>query len=1030
MPVFIFMNNRSVHALKISLFVMLILYTIIPSALSASEEKKVAILDFVNDGPYERLDYLKYLLPQVLISGLAGQDGIAVLKRHQLEALIGESELAQKGFLEEKPFTPEEADIVVEGSWAEQPKPGLAFEETPLLIKAIVREGLSKKILGRIEVTGKREEFARIQKELVAGVLFTISGGESSVKEGKKAISSWEAAEHIGRGLAILKSIDDWASPASEKNWNKAIESFKRAIYLDPESSSLPYEKIAFCYSKILFFADKESEAAAQALQESIKWHGYLIDKFWDDSIICPQAMQSLMKDYYSVGMGNRGCRLELSESGEKEFFRRLEQLMGPLIERHSPSVYIQRSLRIAADVTEHFLREYKYSIRLRRKLLNECLDFRCNWWSNSKTWEANVEFLLPLAIAGTIRKSGHVEEAIKELEAAAKRNQNSKYVCHIHSRIADLAFAPNLPERRTNNYELAKKHFALAISSAERANQEKGSLCFGLALQFVGEKIIDDPSCSDSLRQEAFELNVKRFCDKENEPLLCNLPSLYGFLRRHADLYSPANAMLAKLMEKKKPNYEAPLSDVLNQIIWRKPVWHWKRSLGWRDFASSAVFKEGDVIWIALTTNLPCISLWQFNLNTCTVNYYADYTHVSKNIKITSIAKADSKFFIGTTDGLLVLNEKKKWEMFTTKDGLPFLEVRSLAVDKDSCWIGCGSIRKGNIYKGALCRYVWDTKSWKTYSMKSVPTALASGGDELWIGMWGEPIKKPIYKMKKNPGNKQVYRMNKNTGELCLVVNQSYTCGTYGPWGYTQWRDIPVVFYDEKNSIWCATTQECLQIDKSTNKAIFKTDKYISDITKNKEGYWLASYSWNQRLNQVHKQGCITFLGHENTYSIVISDDRYSSRGCLDKLKTVYPHKQFIWVIDDDMRIYGLERSMLHMPDALLKQIASAYRMKNIDIRIAVELLEKLKKPLPKSVGLRLEIADCYYKLLKTAKLGKKHRRNAYELELSKKLEFYKAKCIKAFQEAYELDHGSEVVLEAIKSAERNEHIKILNKK
>jgi len=1029
-PVFIFMNNKSVRALKISLFVMLILCMIIPSILSASEEKKVAILDFVNEGPYERLDYLKYLLPQVLISGLAGQDGIAVLKRHHLEALIGESELAQKGFLEEKPFTPEEADIIVEGSWAEQPKPGLAFEETPLLIKAIVREGLSKKILGKIEVIGKREEFARIQKELITGVLSAISGREYSVKEGKKTISSWEAAEHIGIGLAILKSIDDWALPASVKNLNKAIESFKRTIYLDPESPSLPYKKIAFCYSRLLFFADKESEAAAQALRESIKWHGYLIDKFWDDSIICPQAMQSLMKDYYSVGMGNRGRRLELSESGEKEFFKRLEQLMGPLIERHSPSVYIQRSLRIAADVTEHFLREYKYSIRLRRKLLNECLDFRCNWWSNSKTWEANVEFLLPLAIAGTIRKSGHVEEAIKELEAAAKRNQNSKYVCHIHSRIADLAFAPNLRKRRTNNYELAKKHFALAISSAERAKQGK-NLCWGLALEFVGEKIIDDPSCSDSLRQKAFELNSEIVFGTEDGRLVANLPHFAGFLRRHADLYPPAKDMLAKLIEKEKTNYEAPLSDIHNQIVWKKPVWHWKRSLGRRDFASSAVFKEDDVIWIALTTSLPCISLWQFNLNACTVNYYADYTHVSKNIKITSIAKAGSRFFIGTTDGLLVLNEKKKWEMFTIKDGLPFSKVRCLAVDKNSCWIGCGTIREGNIYKGALCRYVWDTRSWKTYSMKSVPTSLAFSGDELWIGMWGEPIKKPIYKMKANPGKKQVYRMDKNTGKLCLVVNQLYICGTYGPAGYMQWRDIPVVFHDEKNSIWCATTQECLQIDKNTNKVIFKIDKYISDITKNKEGYWLASYSQNWaerdgRLTRVHDQGCIIFLGSEETYSIIVSDGLLG----LDRIKAVYPHKQFIWVIDDDMKIYGLERSMLHMPDALLKQIASAYRMKNIDVRVAVELLEKLKKPLPKSAGLRLEIAGCYRHLLSMAKQGKKHRRNAYELEVSKKLEFYKAKCIKTFLEAYELDHGSKVVLEAIKSAEKNEHIKILDKK
>ena len=195
--------------IKLLLLLTLFFYTIIPSALSASEEKKVAILDFVNDGPYERLDYLKYLLPQVLISGLAGQDRIVVLKRHYLEALIGESELAQKGLLEERPFTPEEANIIVEGSWAEQLKPGLAFEETPLLIKAIVREGLSKKILGKIEVTGKREEFARIQKELIAGVLSAISGGEYSEKEGKKIISSWEAAEHIGIGLAILKSIDD-----------------------------------------------------------------------------------------------------------------------------------------------------------------------------------------------------------------------------------------------------------------------------------------------------------------------------------------------------------------------------------------------------------------------------------------------------------------------------------------------------------------------------------------------------------------------------------------------------------------------------------------------------------------------------------------------------------------------------------------------------------------------------------------------------------------------------------------------------
>jgi len=952
-----------------SLILSLILFlsTLIPSSFAA-EEKKIAILDFVNEGPYERLNYLKYLLPQILISGLVGQEGIAVLKRHYLEPLIGESELAQKGLLEEKPFTPEEADIIVEGSWAEQPKPGFTFEKTPLLIKVIVREDSSKKILGEVEATGEKDEFARIQKELIAGILSAISGKEPAAEEGREVMSSWEAAEYIGKGLATLESINSYSSSASMANLTRAIANFKRAIYLDPKPS-FAYEKIASSYW-LMWESSKEEIAKGEGIRGCVDWNGRIIDMFWEDHVICPRAMRQLMSAYAWAFLRE----IRMDDQFKEGFLKRLQQCVGPFVDKHGCNVTVYGALRLAGSAGMYTCKSWyatnnfqKMGLQYAVQAYHHCIQ-HC---SEIESWDGPEQFrgkftglLLPCSTADCLRALNRTEEAIKELEAAIERNPDSEYVPDLHAKASGFAFF-----RKYKNYELAKKHFALAITSAERLKRNKKQLCWGFAY-YLWDKIIDDTSCSDSLRREAFELAER------------NLDSL----RRHAVTYPPAAQKLQKILKDHVRNGDRPFDDPWNLILWTRPKYGTLPKI----YAS---IRRSDVIWLASK-----LGLWRLNLNTGVVSCYSTWPRATgPSLKITALAESKGKFFIGTTEGLFMIDEKGKWEKFTSEDGLPLVEVNCLAVDQDSCWIGCGNIWKRfhlelkQTKTKALCKYSWVDETWRIYPVPDTPTALLSIEEELWIGMAEEAV----------------CRMDKKSGELHFVYRPKES-----RYQYVQ------MFWDEGNSIWCGTTRRCLQISKSTNDLTFENNLRMSDIARDGNHYWLVS---GNRLENF--KGDLILLDRGTITSRVVSQHDESDR-VVHLGRKVYPSEKFIWVVGE--RVRGLRRETLWMPEDLLQRIAIAYRTEKIDKGLAVEALEKLKKELPKSAGLRLEIADCYRSLTMKAKYGK----DTYAATLREDIELHRRKWIEALQEAYELAPKSAIVLDTIKRAEKNENIRVLDEK
>jgi len=960
--------------IKLILLLLFLTPVLMPVFTYASEKKKIAVLDFVNAGPYERLNYLKYLLPQILISGLVGQEGIAVLKRHHLQPLIGEETLAEEGLLEDKPFTPEEADIIIEGSWAEQPKPGLSFEETPIVIKALVRGVRSKKILGEVKVQGKKQEFARIQRELISGILSVISGKKSSGKEVKKVVSSWEATEYLGRGISIMQ----FSVPLPKLR--RAVEFFKRALYLDPENP-LIFEKIASCYWTMywgnIYTQNRGDKVKIEGLLGAVEWNGRIIDKFWQDPVVAPRAMRQLMSAYAWAVLKETG----MDDQFKERFLKRLQQCVGPFVQRYGYNVDVGNALRLAGRAGLYTTRSQyaandfqKTALKYAVQAYRQCIEHSAQIGFSDKPGPLITELLLPSNLAEALRKLNRTEEAIREIEQAIKRNPDSQYVPDLHAEAADFSFY-----RRYKNYKLAKKHFALAIKAAERLKIDETSLSWGFAVYYLMDKIIDDPSSSDLLKHEAFELKIRTIRE--------NLPRLVRFLQGHAQSYPPAAQKLREVLKDYAPNGDRPFDDQRNLILWTRPVWTgYKYRPG-----ISASLRRGKVVWLAThpDSRSKKLSLWRLNLNTGAASGYSSWSEaIDAGLKVTALEESKGRFFIGTTDGLFIVNRNKEWKRISPEDGLPLREITGLAIDKDSLWVACGTLRShfygvhSIIDKKALCRYVWEEGTFETYPISALPTAIYSDKNNLWVGVWGGGI----------------YRMDKETGKYIEIRPPK-------PKSF----DYVKMFVDEGDKIWCSMYNETLLIKKATSKTLYSTKKGTNYIVRDGWHYWLAS------------EGPVRINREEST-----SGPSYPILKDLSKSPTaVYPTAEYIWVVRG-RQVRGLRREALSLSAEVLKQIAIAYRLKRIDPQLAAEALEKLKKTLPKSAGLRLEIADSYRIMVSTAK----YEKDGYAAELRKHLELYRQKWEEALREAYELAPESALVLDTIKEAEGDYHLKVLDKK
>ena len=225
------------------LFVVVV--ALVPSRAFA--DTNVAVLYFENQGNPE-LEALKVGLTQMLITDLTGTEGVAMVERTQLQALLNELELGHSGKVD-----PETAAQVGKLLGAEYMVLGTYFEMMGTLrIDARLVKVETGEIVHASGVDGKATEFMDLEQQLAGdlqGVLAqTVSGQEPTPEASVPAAVPADAeavvapdADELAGALAFSQGLIH----ADKKDAPQAREAFEQAVAANPELEERAKEQLA-----------------------------------------------------------------------------------------------------------------------------------------------------------------------------------------------------------------------------------------------------------------------------------------------------------------------------------------------------------------------------------------------------------------------------------------------------------------------------------------------------------------------------------------------------------------------------------------------------------------------------------------------------------------------------------------------------------------------------------------------------------------------------------------------------------------
>lgn len=219
-------------------------------ALSPSRalaDTNVAVLYFENQGNPE-LEPLKVGLTQMLITDLTGTDGVAMVERTQLQAILNELELGHSGQVD-----PETAAQVGKLLGAEYMVLGTYFEMMGTLrIDARLVKVETGEIVYAAGVNGEAAEFMDLEQQLAGefqeALVETLSGEETK-EEARAPVEVPADAEAVvapdADELAGALAFSQGLIHADKKDAPQAREAFEQAVAANPELEEMAKEQLA-----------------------------------------------------------------------------------------------------------------------------------------------------------------------------------------------------------------------------------------------------------------------------------------------------------------------------------------------------------------------------------------------------------------------------------------------------------------------------------------------------------------------------------------------------------------------------------------------------------------------------------------------------------------------------------------------------------------------------------------------------------------------------------------------------------------
>jgi len=226
--------------------------------------RTLAVLPLDKGSGSEEYDGLGKALAGMLISDLSHLEGLEIVERARLDALLAEIELGSGGFVD--PDTAQKlgkglgAEWVVNGSWS--------VVGTTFLLDARVVDVATSKVIKAADASGSIDDFVTVEKDLIEALIedldVEISSGERRKLISEVATENFGAFSAYGEGLAREE----------EGKFSEAQKAFETAVASDPEfeaaKAALKGLRLALEREKGKDAAKAESaqdRAFAQALQ-------------------------------------------------------------------------------------------------------------------------------------------------------------------------------------------------------------------------------------------------------------------------------------------------------------------------------------------------------------------------------------------------------------------------------------------------------------------------------------------------------------------------------------------------------------------------------------------------------------------------------------------------------------------------------------------------------------------------------------------------------------------------------------------
>jgi len=247
---------------------LVIMLSITLVSSSASEKVTVATLPFENTGVFEHFDYLRTLLPLFLTSALIDIPEVELVKRTDIQALLAEKKLGLAGLTAGEVGKALGADILIKGSFEEEPVPGEDVRKAKLIIHFSLEETISGKIIATQEVKGSVDHLEETIQETVDKVVASLSSMNNIVIKKTPKLRHFEAVKYFQQGKEIIKREN--YSTYSEKDYKRALELFRRAAYLLPEWDKAWFE-VGSCLSQPGYGDEARLDEAYQNFERVLK---------------------------------------------------------------------------------------------------------------------------------------------------------------------------------------------------------------------------------------------------------------------------------------------------------------------------------------------------------------------------------------------------------------------------------------------------------------------------------------------------------------------------------------------------------------------------------------------------------------------------------------------------------------------------------------------------------------------------------------------------------------------------------------